>query len=73
LQAVAKRRNGKIRVVFEPRKPLFLGRGHQATVLQQTAGRLMIESGNADDVHWTKKFIRQDPVILRRAATTYNR
>ena len=50
-QAEAEGGGRQARVVPHAGEALLLGRSHQAAVLQQAAGRLVEEGGDADDVH----------------------
>ena len=50
-QAELDRLRGKAKVVFDAREALFLGRGHQVTVVQQRGRGIMIETRNTKYVH----------------------
>src|SRR5262249_45965931 len=50
LQAEPERRHRQPRIVLHPRKTLLLGRRHENAVAQETAGRLVEEGREAEDV-----------------------
>ena len=51
LQAIADRMNGEIPVMLDAREALFLGGRHNVAVTDQAGRGVMIESGNAEDIH----------------------
>ena len=50
-KTVLDRKFGESVVVLLARKPLFLGRGNDLTISNQTCGAVVIKGGNSQDVH----------------------